>query len=507
MTQSRIYGPATGVPLGQVEPLLLPWAKDPWDRLRPPLSVEAMRLSAELAGATYRMAVEPWMRAGWQDVTIHVDGELTSLQEGEHWLSARWKKYRVRSRIRQNNPVSQVLGALRQRSGSSTGKAVVMIHPASHGRYVVAVSFMGTGTRFYDWFSNFRMTTLDGVHKGFHQLTRQFEQNEERIEFPSTARELGLEKLTLAHILRDMKSPNSRFLLWLSGHSQGGAVMQVYAHRKIMEDGVLPVNVVGYGFASPSVMTGDAVAQPEAYPLFHVHNSDDLFPRCGAAVHLGMCLTYPSDEGLRRSCYNWPRDEESVKARLAVRPIIRQMKDTPSCIVQVLAYLKILEGYSVQEIAQVLGIGDTLPLEHVLEGADVKGLVQHISRRAAGAYRSITGAPLKETAAQEAVQRMQMVMDELGLRRFTEALVQLMRCPHSISARRDGRFCSAYVYIVRCGVTQLIPGIWQSGQPPVKLIAKRRAQEEARGAALRLPACRMLRKKPYLRVRTLTTGK
>ena len=48
-----VRGAGTGVPLGDVTPLLLPWARDPWGALRPRVSVEAMRLSAELAAATY----------------------------------------------------------------------------------------------------------------------------------------------------------------------------------------------------------------------------------------------------------------------------------------------------------------------------------------------------------------------------------------------------------------------------------------------------------------------
>lgn len=54
-----VRGAGTGVPLGDVTPLLLPWARDPWGALRPPVSVEAMRLSAELAAATYHMDIEP----------------------------------------------------------------------------------------------------------------------------------------------------------------------------------------------------------------------------------------------------------------------------------------------------------------------------------------------------------------------------------------------------------------------------------------------------------------
>lgn len=68
----------TGVDLSQTASLLLPWTHDPWGKLRPPLSEEALCMSAELASAAYGMAIEPWVEAGWRDVTIQVDGELTA---------------------------------------------------------------------------------------------------------------------------------------------------------------------------------------------------------------------------------------------------------------------------------------------------------------------------------------------------------------------------------------------------------------------------------------------
>ena len=41
------------------------------------------------------------------------------------------------------------------------------------------------------------------------------------------ARELGVEKWTLGNILEEATHQKSRFTLWITGHSQGGAVMQV----------------------------------------------------------------------------------------------------------------------------------------------------------------------------------------------------------------------------------------------------------------------------------------
>lgn len=465
-----VFGPMTSVELSSTAPFQHPWEMDPWGRLRPPLSVEALQLSAELAAGCQSLNITPWLRAGWREVTVQVDGELTALESDWQSLSAKWQRQVVRSRIRGDNPVAQVMGALREREGSTTGKAVVMLHPAEHGRYVVAVCFMGTGTRFYDWFSNFRISTPEGVHKGFKQLTDLFEGNEGRIGFPQTARELNLERLTLAHVLQEMKSPNSRFVLWLSGHSQGGAVMQVYAHRKLTEDGVHPGNIVGYGFASPAVMTGEAVPQPEAYPLFHVHNSDDLVPRCGAAVHLGVCLTFQADEELRRACYGWPRDEAAVRARLAVRPVVRQMTDTPSCIMQVLAFLTVLTDYSGAEIAEVLGLSDSPALGRLLDAVDMKELLRVISGRLQAAYRSVAAAPVESERVEEAAARMRQIVGEIGLKPFAGGLMQLLRYPHRISARQAGEFTTPYVWIATHVVSRLVPSIWQAGQPPRRIM-------------------------------------
>lgn len=467
-------GKNTRVALDNVTPLLLPWVADPWGKMRPPLSVEAMKLSAELSNAVYDMEVTPWLRAGWRDATIQAEDSLTPLESSESWLSSTWKKLRVRSRLRQGNPLGQVLGALRLRQGGGTGKAVVMLHPAPEGRYVVAVCFMGTGGRIYDWLSNLRMTSQDGAHRGFLQLAEQLEGNEEKISFPLTARELGLQSLTLRDVLQEMTSPGSRFTLWLSGHSQGAAVMQLYVHRKLTRSGVLPAHVVGYGFASPSVMTGQAVADPAAYPLYHVLNSDDMVPRCGALVHLGVCLTYPADETFRRRCYGWPRDEQAVRNRLLARAVLAHMNNTPAVLVYVLAYLNLLASRGPAELLAALKgmmpLGP-LPLDKVIGAENVAEWSAAALRKGAAAYESITGRPLDRALLAEAQVEISAVMDQMGQRSFEEALMQLLRWPHSIAGNRADGTVGAYTYIARFGAESLVPSIWLAGTPPCQLLA------------------------------------
>ena len=469
MTQA-VPGPVTGIDLTQVECLMCPWMADPWGRLRPPISVTALQLSAELSAACQGLNVTPWLEAGWRDVTVQVDGDITPLERSWRSPAAKLQRSLLRAQISGVNPLQQIAGALKEREAASTGKAVVMICPTLGGKYVVAICFMGTGTRFYDWFSNFRISTPEGIHKGFSQLTDQFEGNETRIAFPQTASELGLERLTLAHILQEAKSANSRFRLWLCGHSQGGAVMQVYTRRKILEDGVHPQNIVGWGFASPSVATGDAAAHPEAFPLYHVHNSDDLVPRCGASVHLGVCLVYAADEALRRACYGWPRDAAAVNARLEARPVVQQMVDTPSCIVQVMAFLTVLEGCGAKEIAAALGVEDS-PAKLLLERVDMASVVERLMRRMEAAYQSVTGEPLPGDKLGAAVFLTQSIVTRIGLRPFAEALSQLLRYPHRMTVRKAGQYATPYSWIAQHGAERLTPYVWQSGPTPWRMAA------------------------------------
>ncbi|MGN0778303.1 MAG: hypothetical protein ACI4MJ_04080 [Aristaeellaceae bacterium] len=470
MTEKIIRGEATMVDLGNVTPLLLPWTSDPFGYLRPPLSVEALRLSAEMARSTYTMSVDRWVQAGWRDITIQVDGSLTNGVDADAgWLQAQWRLHKVRSRIRQRNPIGQVMGAIRQKDKSDTGKVLVMLHPAPGGRYVVAISFMGTGERFYDWFSNFRMTSEDGVHKGFLQLTEQFEDNENDILFPDTARELGLERLTLRHILQEAKSPGSRFVLWLSGHSQGGALMQVYALHKLRDDGVLPSNLLGYGFASPSVVSGQAVSDPGAYPLYHIFNSDDVVPHMGAQVHLGLCLTYPTGDALRSKCYGRPRDDSQRQAEELLLPLMQQMCDTPACLTMTAALLLVLSDRTLEELLDVLSVLDIrLPVKPLLTAADarVDQLSRSLSRRVEAAHLSITGRIMDRRQVAMMADELTRLIGLLGLKRFAETLMQLMRRPHGIQGSQQ--HVGPYIYIALDGVGHLEPFVWVSGQPPRK---------------------------------------
>ena len=488
-------GPITGCDLSELTSLSGPFVRDPFDRLRPPFSREAAELSLELASMAYTLDLDPWAEAGWNDFSIQIDDTLQSglthgtSADGERMraLINALKVRRAKAALRERNPVSQVMSALRQRERSDTIKAVCMMHPLPEGRFLLAIGFMGTGKRFYDWISNFRFTTEEGFHKGFYQLCTYFEQGAESIVFPATAQALGLEKLTLGVVLSEMKSLSSRFRLWMAGHSQGGAVMQVFCHRLMTDWGVLAQNMTGYGFASPTVATGRLVHDPAAYPLYHILNSDDMVPRMGALLHLGLCLEYPADDDFRDRCYDLSPLPADVAARLALAPYQRAMVDTPTILMYGTAFFQCLAEEKGEE-----GLGSLLDrkwavpaVDRMLQAAGGKAmtLLDRLVENAQNGHAALTGQPMDEQALAALRDRMRPVVHAFPFRRLMGAVLAYCMPPHHLVHRQqDG----AYAVIVKDGLKRLRPFVWVN--PARGMPMKRYARPSGSLTALRAQA-------------------
>ncbi len=478
-------GLVTGCNLSALDCLRLPFQQDPFFRLRPPLRHDAMLLSLELAAMTYHLELDDWMRAGWTDMSIQIDNTLQSgvttgeSASGEQMraLMNTWKIYRAKSSLRERNPIMQVLGALRQRERSDTIKAVTMLRKLGPGRYIVAIGFMGTGHRFYDWFSNLRFTTEEGFHKGFSQLTEYFEQSAERILFPDTAAELGLEKLTLADILAEMKSADSRFFLWMAGHSQGAAVMQVFCHRLLSDWFVLPQNMVGYGFASPTVATGQLVYDPARYPLYHVLSSDDVVPRMGALLHLGLCLEYRANDSFRSTAYGWSNDSTAIAVREALHPFFSQMKDTLSMMEVCVAFCyAVLEEKGEENLTQLIDKRWTVaPIERILTyaGDKAQDIVRAIASYAESGYASLVGHGMDVERITRIKQSMLPVVKQYTMRQLLSAVHAHTVPPHQIMRERF-KLMGSYSYVTQRGWASLKPFVWQKQKDalPVKQFAE-----------------------------------
>ena len=467
-------GILTGVSLADVRRLRLPPALDAFGRLRPPLDHTALDLSLELAYLTYTLEVDPWMQAGWVDISIQVDNRLQSgvtVGESESVGSERirglvnsWKVARARMAMREANPVAQLFGAFRQRDKSDTIKAVTMAHPAGDGRYVIAIGFMGTGGRFYDWFSNFRFTTEEGFHKGFYQLTQVFEQSAPHIRFPAVAAALGLPALTLWDILHEMRAPDSRFSLWMAGHSQGAAVMQVFCHRLLSQWGVPLRHMVGYGFASPTAAVAEPASGAAAYPLYHIINTDDLVPRVGAMLHLGMGLYYQADAPLRLAAYGWGDEPAELAARIDAQRLFAHVDDTPAMLESIVALLCVVNEEKTEDSLQKLmdkrwAIGP-LDKAFAFAGGKLKDSITHMARYAKVAYRMPTGARMDNLALQALMEEMRPIVRAYPLLRLLTVLRDRFYPPHML--RRPHGMCGAYGYIATQGAARLTPFIWHT---------------------------------------------
>lgn len=470
--QANGTGKLTGVPLGAADALFAPLAPDAFGARRRALTEEGLKLSLELARMAYTLDVEPWMRAGWTDFSVQVDNQLTTglkAREDDSFsdrVSAAVGSLRLvlaRRAIKEHNPLAQVTGALRQREESDTIKAVVMIKPAEAGRFVLAIGFMGTGKRFYDWFSNFRMGMEGGFHKGFYQLTQQFIKNEEHIVFPDTAEALGLGKLTLRDILREMRGGDGRFSLWMAGHSQGAAVMQVYCDYLLKAHALPPESIFGCGFASPTVAAEPAERASADYPLYHVLNADDLVPRMGSMRHFGLCLQYTPDAAFRAAAYGWSMTAAAIEARRQAQALTLHITDTLSFLQAFTALLSVICEEKTDEaiFGGTEGIFSVAPVEKVFSfaGRKAKDTLYNMIAYMRRTYREIRGQDMDEAALGYLMKSIRPIVKTMTIKRLMSALYDQLYPPHSLCRGKANN--GAYMQIVNTRRNRLKPFIWQ----------------------------------------------
>jgi hypothetical protein len=465
------YGRYTQIDLTDMGQLYLPWEEDAGIR-RPPFSRGATRLALELAATSYDFVVDEWLEAGWTDISIQVENELISgIRADAPGAGMRqrfineWLPFRARSLASRRDPVTQVRGALRQADTPDTGKGLVMIRRGDDGRVVVAIGFRGTGKRLYDWFVNFDCAREEGMHRGFLRLARQFEENASRISFPQTAGQLGLAGLTLRDVLEEAKRPDSRFLIFLAGHSQGGAVMQAWALRRIAE-GVLAQNLLGYGFASPAALWESGGPCLSDLPLYHLINSDDLIPRIGASLHAGRCRVLAADDAFRSVCYRGLWAQDAFRQILA---LLRGLRDTYGALFMALALARLVETLP-EDRASALAAGllsrvvpETLT---ILAGDRIRQAARYTTRRLAASFTETAGGPPPEADIARASCLLISVIRSVGDTAFAQMLQDVLFAPHNL-VRKPENGMAPYAFMVLRGFGCLQSALWCGIAPPM----------------------------------------
>ncbi len=416
-------------------------------------SPDCAGLSLQLSVLAYTMEVDPWRAAGWQDVSYHVNhrlltGEAANGGDGGRFsgLFSEYRQYRARFAAKSANIINQVLGTVRQREKSDSCKAVVMAKPVGEGRYLIAIGFMGTGKHLYDWIANFRIANEEGMHQGYLQLARHFEERMGEIVFEQTASEMGFPTLTLQDIIEECRRSNSRFRLWLSGHSQGGGIMQVFAYRAMLR-GVLPENIIGYGFASPSVIYGQVRPIP-GMQLYHLLNRDDLVPRVGAQWHIGQCLVYQPDGDMRLICYGDMSRNRDFRSVLSLLLHVRNTWDGLVLLDAIISALAALDDEETMGALSAL-LEKWLPDKVTdMVGDRVDDGMMFIRRFIEKQYQENRDVPVPTERVKHLSLRIVDMMRRMGTRTFVKWLFRGLGVPHRLRSGEDnGNLVPAYAYI------------------------------------------------------------
>lgn len=449
-------------------PLLAP---DAWGVLRAPFSPRLARMSAELAADVYQLAITPWMKAGWADCTFAIEDRIVVLdRESESRLAAiesEWKRHRAKSLLNGTRPIGDLVRAARQFVVTDMGKSVVMTRLLPDGRAVIAISFIGTTQKFYDWFTNFKFQRGPGMHYGFLELARQFDGQAARVALPGLAAALGRESLTLADVLLEARHPESRYVFWLSGHSQGGALVQTYAHL-LLERGVAPSTIHGYSFAAPTVTACGGVVDPKAYPIYNIINADDIVPRVGAHVRLGVDLIYHPDDAFRAAHYRV--DEALCPAFERMRFLAAHVNTTEDAFCWGIVFMRLMAAMDPDgEKAVLAGI---FPHQSWLRrmGISPAEIALFFEAKLTEHYRALAGGEPDPVLCARYEEIMRDAEAEFGVEKTAKALLKALALPHRIQPdKKEEAYVPPYIAIVRRYLSETERGVW-SGDAPARCV-------------------------------------
>ena len=452
-------GPYTGVRLSDASTLFMRTGSA--SEGAPDRSSRTMRLSYELAASAYTMDPDSWAQAGWRDFTMLINRTLltgTMLNSAGSPITdlTRTTLQRIaRLKMSALNPIEQILGLRQPEEETTSLKAIVMLKEQA-GQMVIGIGFMGTGKQLGDWTANLRMDEEDGLHEGFLQLTQEFVSRTGQIQFPYAASQLNRSSLTLSDIIDAMKQPDCRFRLWISGHSQGGAVVQIFIDR-LLREGVRREYLSGYGFASPSVAHPGRPLPEGGYPITHIFNEDDLVPRLGAWWHMGECLVFTPSEYDRRQMYG--AAAEDACHREAHR-LLQTASTAPEALLNGLAILRVMHEQSEVSLKKVLGEPEQKLISEWLNAGEDGILrlldnVDSLTERLEHGYLAVSGETcLPQDTLTSLTAAWSELLGQYGLSAWIRAIKDACMLPHRLYRITSDEFPS-YRYIVNEGLDRL----------------------------------------------------
>ena len=433
-------GRYTGCDLSDLTALTLPWQMEN-GQPRPYFSRAAALLSLELSEAAYHLEEERWAQAGWQDI-LYRGEDVETNEEQPAGFGERVQG--LLHRLKQN-----VTGIRHNKEEKKLDKTLLMAHPLPDGRVVIAVGLMGTEKRLSDWAVNMNVANEAGLHRGFASVARGLEETLGSISFRDTARQLGRPSLTLADVIGECSRPGSRFLLWLSGHSLGAAVMQIFA-LQLARRGVLPRYILGYGFASPRVLYEGFPGDISNFPVFNILSRDDLVPKVGALLHIGRCQLYTPDEAARQACFAGDWESEDFRRLFS---LTARVHGTREFMVFLTALLRVVRQIPEEDILYAVSkaVGHRLP--DMLSGvvsSRIDRYLDNARNKVEQVYLSVSGGePLPKNQADLFYRLLCREIGAMGPRLFMQRILRIFTAPHHLVPKAAGM--PAYATIVsRC---------------------------------------------------------
>ena len=463
--KASILGELTKCDLTDTSSLTVPSHLDQFMCKRPVLSTQAVTLSAELSHTAYIMRWDNWREAGWSDVSVIANDKIegASVKDENDSTTLNTQK-KLQSALQRSNPIFDLQNAFKQSTKVNTLKAIFMRKKQDDGRHLVAIGLMGTGKNLSDWISNFLFTNEMNFHKGFYQLSEYLLSRTDDILFPSLAKECGLSSLSLTDIIKSACSKDSPYRLWISGHSQGAAILQVLCHRLIIERGVDFSNLFCVGFASPSVCMPQLHLDNDKYPIYHILNSGDLVPRFGACCQLGFLMTYHSDDEIRNETYALLNTAEAIELRSELQEFFDEMVNTERSLVYISALAIALTqekgDIKIDDIRERKWSGITLgKLLNFAENKMENWLAKFIKHCNQG-YISLTGHSFSEVEISDLVERVRPIVKKAPTKALFNAFIECGFSGHSLFLQGE-RKDSPYSYIVRYKLGELYPALWK----------------------------------------------
>ena len=451
----------------------------------PVFSQTAACFALELAALSYDRDTSLFKQAGFTDFSFISDNMLLTgarANKGDRF-SLLMQKLSVR-KIKDKGLISQAYGALRQKGDCDTCKAVIMARVSSGGKADVFIGFMGTGTRAYDWVANLRFGTEKESHSGFKQLAERFLRLSRRITFPSVARLMNEDQLTLSDIFEKCRDHNSPYRIFMSGHSQGGAVEQNVI-AALLEQGVRADRMTGYAFASPGAATARHPFCGKAFPLFHILNEDDTVPRVGGEAHLGVCMRFMPNDIIRVNCYRPCLKQPASLGAFALLSGIRDPGSAAQLMLGLLdALIRLSDDETEEALAELLrGPASGGAAALLARGSDgLMGMLRNYVNSYYHAHSS--GGEISELQVAVCREAAGALIMKYGVRNVLASLADALLLPHRLYGEDEERGTAVYLSIVRDHFYLLDRALWDAGS---RIPVRQRGSQRRLSAAVALP--------------------